>query len=136
MSNIDYILLKNSNFDKKAVINKFANLIDDILAQFRADGFADAIAGIAKCVPDEAKLGLIDGAIKGKCEILKVTGHLTDKQFDNYVPRILANLTINEQFYVLAHTDLTLLRNKVEEPDPVFANLVYSIIRSTLVLKS
>ncbi len=129
MSNLDYILLKNSNFDKKAVINKFANLIDDILAQFKADGFADAIAGIARCVPDEAKLGLIDGAIKGKCEILKVTEWLTDKQFDNYVPRILANLTINEQFYVLAHMDLTLLRNKAEAPDPVFANLVYSIIR-------
>ena len=39
MSNIDYILLKNSNFDKKVVINKFINLIDDILAQFKADGF-------------------------------------------------------------------------------------------------
>lgn len=133
MSNIDYILLKNSNFDKKAVINKFANLIDDILAQFKADGFADAIAGIAKCVPDEAKLGLIDGAIKGKCEILKVTAQLTDKQFDNYVPRILASLTINEQFYVLAHIDLTLLRTKTEEPNPVFANLVYYVIKQNLV---
>lgn len=107
--------------------------MDDILAQFRADGFADAIAGIAKCVPDEAKLGLIDGAIKGKCEALKVTGRLTDKQFDNYVPRILANLTINEQFYVLAHMDLILLRSKVAEPDPVFANLTYSVIKHTLV---
>lgn len=133
MSNIDYILLKNSNFDKKAVINKFANLIDDILAQFKADGFADAIAGIAKCVPDEAELGLIDGAVKGKCEILKVTGHLTDKQFDNYAPRILANLTINEQFYVLAHMELTSVNPKVDEPNPVFANLVYSIIRQNMV---
>lgn len=135
MSNLDYILLKNTNFDKKAVINKFANLIDDILVQFKADGFADAIAGIAKCVPDEAKLGLIDGAIKGKCEILQVTGHLTDKQFDNYVPRILANLTINEQFYLLAHMNLTLVNPKVDEPNLVFANLVYSIVRSTLILK-
>ncbi len=135
MSNLDYILLKNTNFDKKAVINKFANLIDDILVQFKADGFADAIAGIAKCVPDEAKLGLIDGAIKGKCEILKVTDLLTDGQFNNYVPRILANLTINEQFYVLAHIDLSLLRNKVEEPNLVFANTVYSIIRSRIICK-
>ena len=133
MSNIDYILLKNSNFDKKAVINKFTNLIDDILAQFKADGFADAIAGIARCVPDEAKLGLIDGAIKGKCEILKVTGWLTDKQFDNYVPRILANLTINEQFYLLAQMNLTLTNPQVDEPNPAFASLVYSIIRHNLI---
>lgn len=133
MSNLDYILLKNASFDKKAVINKFTDLIDDILTQFKADGFADAIAGIAKCVPDEAKLGLIDGAIKGKCEILKVTGQLTDEQFNNYVPRILANLTINEQFYLLAHMNLALVNPKAEEPNPVFANLVYSIIKQILI---
>lgn len=133
MSNLDYILLKNTSFDKKAVMGKFANLIDDILAQFKADGFADAIAGIAKCVPDEAKLGLIDGAIKGKCEVLKVTGQLADKQFDNYVPRILANLTLNEQFYVLAHMELTSVNPKVDEPNPVFASLVYSIVRNIVI---
>lgn len=133
MSNIDYILLKNAGFDNSAVTAKFTNLIDDILEQFRVDGFADAIAGVARCVPDEAKLGLIDGAIKGKCEILKVAGHLTHKQFDNYVPKILANLTINEQFYILAHMNLTLVNPKVDEPNPTFANLVYSIIRYLLV---
>ena len=133
MSNLDYILLKNANFDKKAVIGKFANLIDDILAQFKADGFDEAIAGIAKCVPDEAKLGLIDGAIKGKCEILKVTGQLADKQFDNYVPRILANLTINEQFYVLAHMNLAVINPKADEPNSIFANLVYTIIKQIIV---
>ena len=133
MSNIDYILLKDASFDNSAVTAKFVNLIDNILAQFKADGFADAIAGVAKCVPDEAKLGLIDGAIKGKCEILKVTGHLTDKQFDNYVPRVLAELSLNEQFYLLAHMNLALVNPQVEEPNPVFANLIYSIIRRILL---
>lgn len=133
MSNIDYILLKDASFDNSAVTAKFVNLIDNILAQFKADGFADAIAGVAKCVPDEAKLGLIDGAIKGKCEILKVTGHLTDKQFDNYVPRVLAELSLNEQFYLLAHMNLALVNPQVEEPTPVFANLIYSIIRRILL---
>lgn len=132
MLHADYILLRSVNFNKDLIINKFSNLLDDILEQFRADGFDKAVATIAKCVPGEAHLGLIDGAIKGKCEKLQVTGYLTNKQFDNYVPRIFANLTINEQFYVLAHTDLTLLRTKADEPSPVFANLVYSIIRHGL----
>ena len=83
-------------------------------------------------MPDEAKLGLIDGAIIGKCKLLKVSGHLTNKQFDYYMPRILAGLSINEQFYILAHMNLALVNPKVEEPNPVFANLVYSIVRYTL----
>lgn len=135
MSNIDYILLKNTSFDKRIVIKKFANLIDDILAQFKDDGFADALAGIARCVPGEAELGLIDGAIKGKCKALKVAGYLSGKQFDNYVPQILANLTINEQFYILAHIDLSLVKPNVEKPALVFANLVYYILKKSLVIE-
>ena len=133
MLNIDYILQKEADFDKNVVITKFVELIDDVLAQFRADGFADAIVGIAKCVPDEAKLGLIDGAIIGKCKLLKVSRYLTEKQFDDYIPRILAGLSINEQFYILAHMNLVLVNPKIYEPNPVFANLVYSIIKQTLI---
>ena len=133
MSHADYIVLQSTNFDKNSIINKFSKLLDDILAQFKEDHFDEAIASIAKAVPDEAKLGLIDGAIMGKCKLLKVSGHLTGKQFDDYVPRIFAELTINEQFYILAHMNLVLVNPKIDEPNSVFANLVYSIIRHNLV---
>lgn len=115
------------------VIKKFANLVDDVLAQFREDGFIDALVGIARCVPGEAELGLIDGAIKGKCEMLTATCKLTDKQFDNHIPSILAKLTINEQFYILANINLALVNPEVDKPNPVFANLVYSIIKQILI---
>ena len=133
MSHADYILLQPTKFNKNSLIARFDKLIEDILKQFRDDQLDKAITSIVKCVPDEAKLGLIDGAIAGKCKALKILNELTHTKFDNYVPKILGRFSINEQFYILAHMNLELVNPKPEEPNPVFANLVYSIIRHFLV---
>ena len=72
MSHADYILLQPTKFNKNSLILRFDKLIDDILQQFRDDQLDKAIASIAKCVPDETKLGLIDGTIASKCKVLKI----------------------------------------------------------------
>lgn len=122
----------------QAVFNKFNKLIDDIVAQFKLDGLVDAIQIVAKCVPDEANLGFIDTVIKSKCELLPVNGTLSETKFAktahaNDTPKIFAQLTLNEQFYILAHMDLTLIINEVDTPNPAFADLVCVIVRNTLL---
>lgn len=71
MSHIDYILLQPTQFDKNIIV---------------------------KCVPDEASLGLIDGAIAGKFNQLKASAKFNNKKFANYNPKILAQFSLNEQF--------------------------------------
>lgn len=111
------ILLQSRSFDKNSTQNKFSELIYNILAQFKAEHLDRLINSTGKYVSDEkVNTDLIDGIIKGRCSSLKM----------------LPELSIREQFYILAHMNLDLVTPEMEKPSPVFSNLIYSIIRQAM----
>lgn len=109
-----HILLQSRSFDKNSIAYKFSDLVYDIRAQFRQEHLDSMIRSTEKYVSDEkVRTNLIDGIVSSRCSQLK-------KKF--------AELSINEQYYVLAHLNLGLLIPKVEEPSPVFVSLVQSLV--------
>jgi|SRR6185437_509430 len=118
MFHADYILLQSRPFDKNSIIDKFSDLVYDVLAQLKLEHLDRMIHSVDKHVSDEkVRMDLIDGIISSRCNSLKM----------------FSNLSINEQFYVLAHLNLDLVSSKVEEPNPVFVSLVQSLVRELII---
>lgn len=132
MSHANYILLQSKVLEMDSIINKFSRLIDNVLAQLKEEKLHKSVASIIKCIPEEDKLGLISGLIQSKCQSLNVYDESTDENTDNCNSKVLSLLSLNEQFYVLAHANLDLVRPKVEVPNSIFVDLVYTIIRDRL----
>lgn len=108
------ILHQSRPFDRKSIIDKFSDLIYDILGQFKAEHLDRLIYSTDKHVPDkEDRKALIDGIIKGRC---------------NSLQKMFTSLSINEQFYIVAHLNTDLLSTKVEEPSPIFVDLVCRVL--------
>ncbi|MCC2626220.1 MAG: hypothetical protein K0R14_2093 [Burkholderiales bacterium] len=113
------ILLHSRPFDRTSTINKFEDLVYDILGQFKSEHLDRLIYLANKRVPDiEIRRSLIDGIISGRCSKLK---------------KLFSNLSINEQFFILAHLNLDLLTPKVEDPNPVFVSMVHSFIHDLII---
>jgi hypothetical protein len=120
MFHADYILLQSRPFDKNSIINKFSDLVYDVVAQFKLEHLDRLIYSVGKDISDDdVKNNLIDGLISRRCNSLK---------------KMFSNLSINEQFYVLAHLNLDLVIPKVEEPSPVFVSLVQSFVRELIMV--
>ncbi|MCE3267763.1 MAG: hypothetical protein K0R49_15 [Burkholderiales bacterium] len=118
MFHADYILLQSRPFNKTSIINKFSDLVYDILGQFKLEHIDRLIYSVDRYVSDEkVRTDLVDGIIRSRCNSLKM----------------FSNLSINEQFYVLAYLNLDLVTPIVEEPNPVFVSLVHSLIRELIV---
>ncbi len=113
------ILLQSRPFDKTNTINKFEDLVYDVLGQLKLEHL-DRLAYSAKKHVSDIKLrnNLIDGIIGKRC---------------NSYQKIFSNLSINEQLYIMAHLNLDLLSPKVEDPNPVFVSLVSSFVRELLI---
>lgn len=119
MFHADYILLQSRPFDKNSIINKFSDLVYDVLAQFKAEHLDRLIHSADKHVTEEkVRMDLINGIIRGRCNSLK---------------RMFSELSINEQFYVMAHLNLDLISPKVEDPSPAFVSLISSYIREMIL---
>ncbi|MCC2625792.1 MAG: hypothetical protein K0R14_1665 [Burkholderiales bacterium] len=119
MFHADYILLQSRPFDKTSVINKFEDLVYDVLGQLKLEHLDRLVYSARKHVPDiNLRNNLIDGIISSRCGSYK---------------KIFSNLSINEQFYILAHLNLDLLSPKVEDPNPVFVRLISSFVRELLI---
>jgi len=119
MFHADYILLQSRPFDKNSVINKFEDLVYDVLGQLKLEHLDRLIYSTRKHVSDiSLQNNLIDGIISRRCNSLK---------------KIFSNLSINEQFFIAAHLNLDLLSPKVENPNPVFVSLISSFVRELIV---
>jgi hypothetical protein len=113
------ILLHSRPFDRTSTINKFEDLVYDILGQFKSEHLDRLIHSVGEDISDnEVRGSLIDGIISGRCSKLK---------------KLFSNLSINEQFFVLAHLNLDLLTLKVENPNPIFVSLVHSFIHDLII---
>ncbi|MCC2624574.1 MAG: hypothetical protein K0R14_447 [Burkholderiales bacterium] len=113
------ILLQSRPFDKISVINKFEDLVYDVLGQLKSEHLDRLVYSARKHVSDPLlRNNLIDGIISRRCDTYK---------------KIFSNLSINEQFYILAHLNLDLLSPKVEDPSPIFVSLVSSFVRELIV---
>ncbi len=113
------ILLHSSLLDEKSIQIKFSQLIQSIIDILKMEHLDRLIHSSTKHVPPEARVSLVDGIIRGRCDYLKT----------------LLNLSINEQYHILAKTDMALITpHKVEELNPTFANLVYSIVRGYMLM--
>jgi hypothetical protein len=113
------ILLHSRPFDKTSTINKFEDLVYDILGQFKSEHLDRLIYLTSKRVSDiEIRRGLIDGIISGRCSKLK---------------KLFSDISINEQFFVLAHLNLDSLTPKVENPNPIFVSMVHSFVRDLII---
>jgi len=113
-----HILLQSRPFDKNSIAFKFSDLVYDVLAQLKLEHLDKLIYSVDKYASDDkVKNGLIDGLIGSRCNLLK-------EKF--------SELSINEQFYVLAHLNLELLTPNVEEPSQIFASLVHSLVREMI----
>jgi len=118
MFHADYILLQSRPFDKNSIINKFSDLVYDVLAQFKLEHLDRLVHSVDKYVSDDkVRNNLIDGIISSRCNSLKM----------------FSDISINEQFYILAHLNLGLVTPKVEEPNPVFVSLVNSFVRELII---
>jgi hypothetical protein len=119
MFHAEYILHQSRPFDKTSIINKFSDLVYDVLGQFKLEHLDRLIHSADKYVSDnKVRNDLIDGILLSRCDSLK---------------KMFSGLSINEQFYVLAHLNLDLLTPKVEDPNPVFVSLVRSFVRELIV---
>jgi hypothetical protein len=119
MFHTEYILLQSRPFNKTSIINKFSDLVYDVLGQFKAEHLNRLIHSVGEDISDEKiKMDVIDGIISKRCNSLK---------------KLFSSLSINEQFYVMAHLNLDLLTPKVEYPNPVFVNLVHSFVREMIL---
>ncbi len=119
MFHTEYILLQSRPFNKNSIINKFSDLVYDVLGQFKQEHLDRLIYSVGEDISDEkVRMDVIDGIISKRCNSLK---------------KLFSNLSINEQFYVLAHLNLDLLTPKVERPNPVFVNLVHSFVREMIL---
>lgn len=118
MFHADYILHQSRPFDKNSVIFKFSDLVYDVLAQFKSEHLDRLIHSVDKGVTDEnVQIDLIDGIIRSRCNSMK---------------KMFSNISINEQFFILAHLNMDLLTPKVEEPNPVFVDLICGIVREMI----
>jgi hypothetical protein len=118
MFHADYIILQSRPFDKNSVMLKFSDLLYDVLGQFKAEHLNRLIHSVGEDIPDEKiRNDLIDSLISSRCNSLKM----------------LSNLSLNEQFFALAHINLDLLNTKVEDPNPVFVKLVQSLLREMIM---
>ena len=111
------ILLQSNSFDGNSIKNKFSTLICNIIDQLKAEHLDRLIHSSIKYVPNESKIDVIDGIIKGRCHSLK----------------ILPKLSKTEQFYILANINLDLIIPQLEETAPAFSSLVYSIVREMII---
>jgi hypothetical protein len=119
MSHAADILLQSRPFDKNSVINKFEDLVYDVLGQLKLEHLDRLVYSARKNVSDiNLRNNLIDAIISRRCDSLK---------------KIFSNLSINEQFYIMAHLNLDLLSPKVEDPNPIFVSLISSFVRELLV---
>jgi hypothetical protein len=113
------ILLHSRPFDKTNTINKFNDIVYDILGQFKLEHLDRLIYLTNKRVSDiEIRNSLIDGIITGRCSKLK---------------KLFSDISINEQFFVLAHLNLDSLTPKVENPNPIFVSMVHSFVRDLII---
>ncbi|MCC2625647.1 MAG: hypothetical protein K0R14_1520 [Burkholderiales bacterium] len=118
MLHADHIILQSRPFNKNSVMLKFSDLLYDVLGQFKLEHLDRLIHSVGEDIPDEKiQSELIDGLVSSRCNSLKM----------------LSNLSINEQFFVLAHLNLDLLNTKVEDPNPVFVKLVQSFVREMIM---
>jgi hypothetical protein len=118
MFHASYILHQSRPFDQNLVINKFSDLICDVLGQFKLEHLDRLIHCIGEDISDKkVRDDLIDGMIRTRC---------------NQLERIFSDLTLNEQFFILAHLNLDLLTTKVEKPSPVFVDMVCSIVHEAI----
>lgn len=114
------ILLQSRPFNKNSISFRFSDLIYDVYAQFKEEHVDRLIYSVDKHgTYDEVKNSLVNGIISSRCNLLK--------------KRMSEKLSINEQFYVLAHLDLGFLIPKVEDPSPVFVSLVQSIVHDIII---
>lgn len=114
------ILLYSRSFDKNSIALKFSDLIYDIYAQFKEEHVDRLVHSVDKHgTYDEVKNSLVNGIISGRCNLLK--------------KKMSEELSINEQFYILAHLNLDLLTSKVEDTNSVFVSLVESFVRDMII---
>jgi hypothetical protein len=113
------ILLQSRPFDKTNTINKFDDLVYDVLGQLKLEHLDRLVYSAMKHVSDiKLRNNLIDGIIGKRCDSLQ---------------KIFSNLSINEQLFILAHLNLDLLTPKVEDPNPIFVRLISSFVRELII---
>ncbi len=113
------ILLHSRPFDRTYTINKFDNIVYGILGQFKLEHLDRLIHSVGEDISDfSVRSSVIDGIISGRCSKLK---------------KLFSNISINEQFFILAHLNLGSLTPKVEDPNPIFVRMVHSFVRDLIV---
>lgn len=114
------IINQSRPFDKDSIIDKFTELLYDLHAQFKLEHLDRLIHSADKYISDlKVENSLIDGIISSRCNAFK---------------KMFSALSLNEQFYILAHFNLDLLTPRVEDPNPVFMSLVNSLVREMIML--
>ena len=113
------ILLHSRPFDKTYTINKFENIVYGILGQFKLEHLDRLIHSVGKDIPNfDVRDSVVSGIISGRCSKLK---------------KLFSDMSINEQFFCLAHLNLDSLTPKVEDPNPIFVSVVHSFVRDLII---
>ncbi|MCE3267822.1 MAG: hypothetical protein K0R49_74 [Burkholderiales bacterium] len=120
------ILLQSNKLDKNSVINKFNDLVNNVLGQLNTEHLNRLIDSATKYIPANARPDLIDGIVSGRCRSLDFRPLTTNSKFKE---QRVKNLTINEQFYLLAHLDLERIYPKIGKLNPDFIRTLQIVIR-------
>ncbi|MCC2625537.1 MAG: hypothetical protein K0R14_1410 [Burkholderiales bacterium] len=119
MFHADYILHQSRPLDKTSIINKFSDLVYDVRGQFKLEHLDRLIHSVSEDITDiKIQNDIIDGILSKRCDSLA---------------KMFSSLSINEQFFVLAHLNLDLVTPKVQEPNPIFVSLVQCFVRELIV---
>ncbi|MCE3267824.1 MAG: hypothetical protein K0R49_76 [Burkholderiales bacterium] len=130
------ILQQSLPFDKNSVDKKFTDLINGILNQLKEEKFDKLLDSTIKQTPCNSRRKLINGMIKGRCENFDLKPPVSNG-YSQIKKERLKNLTLNEQFYLLAHIDFKSIDNWTNpRPDNLnseFVSIVQSIISEKLL---
>ena len=124
------ILLQSNILDNQAIIKRYLSVVDEVLKQLQTLKIDVAVTTIVKNIPNYTQLELIENLIS-LCRLTRKDGTITD--FDTYAKELLAQFSINEQFCILAHTDLSSVNNNVEDVASSLALHFYDVIHNFLV---
>lgn len=124
------ILLQSNILDNQSIIKRYLSVVDEVLKQLQALKIDVAVATIVKNIPNYTQIELVENLIS-LCRLTRKDGTTTD--FDTYAKELLAQFSINEQFCILAHTDLSSVNNNVEDVASLLALHFYDVIHNSLV---
>ncbi len=124
------ILLQSNTLDNQTIIKRYLSVVDEVLKQLQALKIDVAVTTVVKNIPNYTQIELIENLIS-LCRLTRKDGTTTD--FDTYAKELLSQFSINEQFCILAHTDLSSVNNNVEDVASLLALHFYDVIHNSLI---